>query len=67
MVFLKYVLIIKFLIDAGGEEGLQRNSSYIARLKIGLKRIRRENVIAHALPPEMALSVMETLDYIEQL
>lgn len=59
--------VIKFLIDAGGEEGLQRNSSYIAKLKIGLKRIRRENVISHALPPEMAMGIMETIDYIEQL
>lgn len=58
---------MKFLIDLGGERGIDSNMSYIGRLQIDVKQIKRENVLNSVLPIDIEYDVEEVFEEIASL
>jgi hypothetical protein len=53
---------MKFLIEAGGEKGIVANRTYIAKLKIDLKRLLNENIIATVLPEDIYFDIVSDIE-----
>jgi uncharacterized protein YifN (PemK superfamily) len=58
---------MKFLIDLGGERGVDNNMSYIGRLQIDIKQLGRENVLDSVLPIDMEYDIEEVFQEIASI
>lgn len=58
---------IKFLIDIAGDKGRSANNSYINKLKLDVKQLSRENLIASVLPKDLYYEVKSIFDEILEL
>lgn len=55
--FLTRLPVMQFLLDSGGENGLTANGTYISKLKIDVKQLKRESVMASVLPKDLSYDV----------
>jgi hypothetical protein len=58
---------IKFLIDLGGERGLDMNTSYINKIQIEIRQLNRQNVLNSVLPIDLAYDTEEIFTEISEL
>ena len=58
---------MKFLIDLGGEHGQDANGTYIHKLQIDIRQLRRESVLDSVLPIDIAYDVEQVFNDISAL